>query len=892
MFRLTLKSFRCWENLTFTAKIGSVTLIRGSSGCGKTTMFQAIIWCLYGQITKITPIHLEKAKTQVVIEMPFTINGVNDVLRIDRQKDPRRLIVQHGNSVYEDKVAQALINDLFGNDDIWTASCYIGQGCRNTFLTAPNAGKMELLNSIAFHEEDPSQYIERIDAVLAETESTYKTQMEVFNNLLSALQPMMNNVDMSKALTKDVIDAYQQYLVILAQEISAFQKAKQQRDVDLQMLSYWNNSLSTLSAKIITLPTPDDNLKSNTRRLIGSIDFNDYKIVEYISTLQGYLPFLQRRDDLLREMNSLKQTLTSFAVSTVDYTADQLAQCLTTENKYAENSRLAQSLSIPYTSEAIDRRITELIEILASQGRLRLENELNTLRQRSQQLSSTAVLPILELVEISSVTVPVPDYTKYSTVDLLKKLDELNNQYGAAQVQLQQLQRGRDVLRCPHCRGSVRYQQGQVISAETGPTSNDEILAAQKSLADIVSSINTLRNEIQQLQTAEITTRQNYERAIIAEQQRVERLKEQNRQIELENSRRQMQNNQRESDINNLKLSIDEVTVKLSAMPDSPNKRLLSEVEISQVHQLIARLKTVVIVELPPVSSEIINKSMKYQQLQQKLVSVETEYRNCVESNTKLVNESTNNIRLIIDSLTKFHQELKSSTEEIIRIEKQKQELKTQIETISAKILDDPILEIDLRTTKINELKSALTINEKIQQVFDLHRKTTEHQTDVLTLNTEIAEIQTLRQQAVNIESKILQGVVDSINSSIQDVCNTLFDNDILIQLSMFKTLKTTKNVKPTINFTVAYKGGNFDNINSLSGGEGDRASIALTLALNRLSSCPILVLDEPLAALDLNTKDAVIRTIRKHTDKTVLLIMHDGIEGVFDDVFDVENAK
>ncbi len=55
-----------------------------------------------------------------------------------------------------------------------------------------------------------------------------------------------------------------------------------------------------------------------------------------------------------------------------------------------------------------------------------------------------------------------------------------------------------------------------------------------------------------------------------------------------------------------------------------------------------------------------------------------------------------------------------------------------------------------------------------------------------------------------------------------------------------------------------------------MSGGEGDRASLALTLALNRLSSCPLLMLDESIASLDLNMKEAAIRTIRENTNNTV----------------------
>ena len=108
----------------------------------------------------------------------------------------------------------------------------------------------------------------------------------------------------------------------------------------------------------------------------------------------------------------------------------------------------------------------------------------------------------------------------------------------------------------------------------------------------------------------------------------------------------------------------------------------------------------------------------------------------------------------------------------------------------------------------------------------------------------------------------------------------------------LYKKLKTSENIKPIVNFDISYQGGKFDNIDQLSGGEGDRASIALTLALKRLSSCPILMLDESLASLDLDIKETTINSIRENITDTVIIIMHDGIEGIFDDVINVNDLR
>jgi ABC-type Mn2+/Zn2+ transport system ATPase subunit len=52
-------------------------------------------------------------------------------------------------------------------------------------------------------------------------------------------------------------------------------------------------------------------------------------------------------------------------------------------------------------------------------------------------------------------------------------------------------------------------------------------------------------------------------------------------------------------------------------------------------------------------------------------------------------------------------------------------------------------------------------------------------------------------------------------------------------------------------------------------------------------------MLDESLASLDVTMKEAAIKTIRENTNATVIIIMHDGIDGIFDDcIFLDENVK
>ena len=162
----------------------------------------------------------------------------------------------------------------------------------------------------------------------------------------------------------------------------------------------------------------------------------------------------------------------------------------------------------------------------------------------------------------------------------------------------------------------------------------------------------------------------------------------------------------------------------------------------------------------------------------------------------------------------------------------------------------------------------------------------------LVKINEYLGNLQKFKQCAMETECQVLQHVVDSINSNIEGVCMPIFEDDISVTLKLFKRMKSTNNVKPTVNFDIAYKNGIYDNINQISGGEADRVSLALTLALSRLSTCPIIMLDESLAGLDLTMKETVISTLAENSDKAVIVIMHDGVEGIFSNAISIDEIE
>lgn len=132
------------------------------------------------------------------------------------------------------------------------------------------------------------------------------------------------------------------------------------------------------------------------------------------------------------------------------------------------------------------------------------------------------------------------------------------------------------------------------------------------------------------------------------------------------------------------------------------------------------------------------------------------------------------------------------------------------------KITEDPenrIIQIKALTC---QHKNNIDLSNKANEIVNYRDILIMNREEITKMNSDLVNLQLLKQHALETEYKSLQDVIYSINSSIENVCSTLFDKEISIILSLFKTIKSTKSVK------LSYKGGIFDNINSLSGDEGD----------------------------------------------------------------------
>lgn len=245
----------------------------------------------------------------------------------------------------------------------------------------------------------------------------------------------------------------------------------------------------------------------------------------------------------------------------------------------------------------------------------------------------------------------------------------------------------------------------------------------------------------------------------------------------------------------------------------------------------------------------------------------------------------------------------KSEIEKQIRLKKQQVQSREQTlivageleirkqqltEWISSTILEDLTPELDRCRQEHRRLTTDLEILGKMDKLLVVEKELEKVKSEMDQVFRRVKCLHQFRSMAKEAESEILTDTIETINASLSELVSVLFEAPMTLRLSMFKTSKSTGTSRPQVNLQIQYKGMEGD-LTMLSGGEVDRVSVAMLIAFSKLSHSPFLLLDECLSSLDGQTKSMCLELLRQQTRKTVLCVLHDAVEGEFDDVIRME---
>lgn len=172
--KLTLKNFRSHAQSSFEfPDIGFIKL-SAPSGTGKSNVFKAIQWGLWGG--KGNVVKYGTTETKVGIE-------IGD-LKVCRGKGPAFLDVNGMTG----EAGQAHVAGMLGMNELeFEISSYIAQDQANSFIHCKPAEQMELLQKLAFDKDNPEEMKEQIKTLIKDAEK--KSQ-----DITSAVNLMQNTI--------------------------------------------------------------------------------------------------------------------------------------------------------------------------------------------------------------------------------------------------------------------------------------------------------------------------------------------------------------------------------------------------------------------------------------------------------------------------------------------------------------------------------------------------------------------------------------------------------------------------------------------------------------------------------------------------------------------------
>lgn len=757
--RLTLHHFKCYDEYAIDLDQQGLTLIKGPSGGGKSSLLVALAWVLYGGIRNVAA----HSGGQCWVKLEYRS------LTIYRQKKPELLRVLDGETLYEGDAAQTLINQHFGTKEVWYGSCYLPQNTSHSLLELSNADRMQLLTSMAFGEDQPDIYLRRLEEeiaitkkALAEQENGYKriqAQVDLLNQQFKVHQSYLN---LELDLNQEQTQAKQQLLVLQGQLKQQRQQfgAQQLRRQELEQAK---QELITL--KYVSVEVCERDLEE-LQRLMTRAD--NESLVRQV---------YHQRKNLLDRQQQLKELLSED--SSIVSERDLLLAEQQHRQYMSEKTKCEKYCS--YNSDKVDDLLSKLNQYQAEYKRRQKVDELSRLDFDPDGLSSE---------------------------ERRKQIEQLNQQ-------LAQLKIGLTVLTCPQCHAALRVEKGQLQSSNINSVSPEEI--------------ETIKGQLRRLQTNEQNAGK-YE--------------------------------------------------QLAPLLQQPTQEVPSEWNLSRVEMARKELSSIKFVT--PIDIERIRKDKQSTEARKELDEIENRLSQIkpVELPAEgvkvdLVKKDIAKIKLKRDNIIKTNQRIER-LEEIIKTTVLDENLEAQISSCESQITQ--------LTKRQNELEKIKRAGQLWIELQEFQRQLNQNEQGVKQQLVELQRLEQLRKIALEVECELLEGTVGDLNQSLAVILERLFVEPIDVRLSLYKNLKTSDRIKQTVNLVINYKGAEYDHVNQLSGGEGDRISLALTLAMCQLVQAPFLLLDESLSSLDENAKEAAVETIRRIIpNKAIYLVAHDIVEGIFD---------
>jgi DNA repair exonuclease SbcCD ATPase subunit len=814
--KIKMTNFKCFSSYNIILHVGEVILLKGNSGVGKTTVFDAITWCLYGENKNVGD------NTSVTI--------TTSIITITRNRLPKYLEVIYNSIKYLDKNAQEIINTVFGTFRFWRITSYLPQGERNNFFSLTKQEKFDLLYDIAFNNENPRIYLEKIKNIISKYEIEIETLKRITSeiNLPSAPIKYTSSIELRKHLEHITVEL---------------------KDKETQLIHTKNYYLYR-------------------RKWDELFNFPPQSSIE-----------LERQFKLCDELDNLEKYKD---LPITNYTLDDYNDEIKKHFIYKTNYKLATELGIEYKYSVIQKEIIDLIETIKQQEhlsmylkKLKLQKKIITLQEKLNNLGNISLsenyteqdyLNIYRLYEnyihnfnicadlsveyketviqqeINHIKNILDKYTKkyifleyqdVANLSLTQEEEKLNNFYLGCE---------KNILNCPKCSTVLIFCDGKLIF-----TQEDKINEQLKKIARIKEYIEKgiISTDL------ELCSNLSDEEILFLKKKLslLEKVNIIDKPLDPEYIKKCIE-------ANKLSKKITKKTNKLNQLyKDITNPTNIQKLDLSILRQRLMKLQQIDIIQEPSSTPEYINRCLSKQKIEI-------------------------NIRELggIDSLT-------SRNKNII---KQQLELVKKLEIYYTE--NPPIneKEIEELNTKKKQIREELESSIKHEETLSLRKKKQNLLNQLENNNTYLNKLYKLNEIMNKVAIDTLTNINHNMNIHINKVLSSIFTEPITVTVKLNKKLKNKVN-RNEINFDIFYRNNRYNELKQLSGGEGDRISLAFTITMNILCGSKILLIDETLHSLETDTVKKCIDVLKEMLPNRIIVIVgHETVNGYYDLIHDI----
>jgi exonuclease SbcC len=873
------------EYVEYDFKEKDLNLLIGDSNSGKTTIFEAIYWCLYGSNKVVYPKGL-KASNNKPTKIKLTFDNGTTIQRI---KPPDALTVELNESIsLSDESAQEWIDQFFGTKTSFLATTYMKQKKENPLLELKISEKKDLLHELTFGKlvenkthEDSQFYLEKIDSelknvkndilksrakinLLKEQFSKQKILNKKYHTIWYGINSIHPTDDLIKEMERVTIDK-EKKIVTLKKELSISRKEWERYNYDFKRYESNQKILEDLIKKqelipytIIELDIMSKNIAEKEKydmhksQLLKARQLIDDKSFEFLQHCN--IPEIKH---VIFELKEFQKTFKKLNLN-VELNWESNKNTILDNIMYLEK-RLADDVKMQNTQKQYN--------LLIKTYQL-LKNEKLAWTQQIQNLKNTNDLLLSSKEEYDNyfdsediknalivANCPIVDNAKST----LSKFYTVKTGFG----KLLDIYReiifkttiSDAVYNCPSCSTNLKLQNNTLSLLD-----HKELPIEQKIL--LKNNANKSIVTIQRLEKLLKIYKKN--KAALEDLSKVNI-------VEPEDPE--------EWKINNIKPN---------------NAILLTTQEISNITSQLRLLQNI---ELP--MHDLINTDLPIQEIYDNMLNIEVLIKKSNDYSIYMeLLKNFNKIRVpdelsVIpnDSIQKYRTQILSVTSQIKNVKNELTDCDIMKPVNSIEELEDLLGQFEMITKNNTALIESGT---RILEFTELKLTLDKNESTLDKLISRQMNLDKIKQHITETESYALEETVDTINSVLSQITAILYDNDTHVTLSMFKKLKTRDYLKaqPTIEISRGYGDDEIIyDIEELSGGEKSRLSLAITLALSTIGTTPFLFLDESMSSMHPSLRDRCIKVIKEHTtNKTIINVCHGISEGIHSNCVSIHN--